>query len=71
MLSKLLKNRLWKRKISFLNRRCYITGESLFLKICYRGRKYISSVINGHKPDIDDLWLSQKEFLKKCSSDQI
>jgi len=71
MFTQILKNRSWKLKLSIKKRVCYISGESLCFKFSYRGRKYISTFLNGHKPIVDDIWLSKKQFLSNYSRNKI
>jgi hypothetical protein len=71
ILEKILSNRLWDLKLSFCKRYCYISGESLRYKICYRGRKKIYSLVSGPKGFDDDIWLSQKEYLSRLSKNHI
>lgn len=71
ILEKILLNRLWDLKLSLHKRFCYISGENLRFKICYRGRKKIYSLVSGPNGFDDDIWLSQKEYLSKLSKNQI
>lgn len=71
MLFSFLRDRDWKRKFSFLNRKCYVTGKSLKFTIAYRGRKYILNFVSGNRPIIDDVWLSKTEFLSRYSRNQL
>jgi hypothetical protein len=70
-LEKILNNRLWDLRLSFIKRYCYITGDSLWLKLAYRGRKKIYSLAYGPYSINDDMWLSQKEYLYRLSKNQI
>lgn len=54
--------REWSLKLSIKKRFCYISGENLWLKAAYRGRKKIWSIINNGRSINDDIWVSQKEY---------
>lgn len=62
MISEITHNREWRLKYSFLNRKCYFSGQSLRLCMCYLGRKKIHNIISKHDNN-DDIWISQKEYL--------
>lgn len=63
MVLKFIQNRDWKLRLSFLKRKCYISGENLRFKYCYFGRKKIRDLF-GNKYINDDIWISQTEYLK-------
>jgi len=63
-LNKILCNRLWRLCFSFKQRRCYISGDSLWCCLAYKGVKPNTSYI-------DDIWLSQKEYLQNLSYNNI
>ena len=71
MIHKILKDRNWKLAFSWSNRHCYISGENLWFKLSYRGRKQIYSIIAGRYSINDDIWLSQSEYLYRLSRNQI
>jgi len=66
-----LKNRSWSLRFSFSNRVCYISGKPLQYCLAYRGRKPIKSILSSHKNVHDDIWLSQREYLKLISSNKL
>jgi hypothetical protein len=68
MVLKLIKNRDWKLRFSLLKRCCYLSGENLTLKYCYVGRKPIKDIF-GNKYLNDDIWISQREYLKMLRND--
>lgn len=70
-LEKILNNRFWDLRLSLVKRYCYITGDNLWLKLAYRGRKKIYSLAYGSYSINDDMWLSQKEYLYRLSKNQI
>jgi hypothetical protein len=59
-LNKILRNRLWYLRFSFKQRRCYISGNSLWCSLAYKGVKPNTSYL-------DDMWLSKKEYLQNLS----
>ena len=71
MMFSFLRNREWSLRLSLRKRKCYITGESLFLKLCYRGRKTVVYFLNNNKPMFDDVWLSRKQFLNRYSRNEL
>jgi hypothetical protein len=54
--------REWSLNLSFKRRLCYISGENLWFKIAYRGRKKVWSIIDNGRSINDDIWISQKEY---------
>lgn len=58
-----LDNREWSLQLSFYKRFCYLSGQSLWFKLAYRGRKKIWSVVDNGRQINDDLWLSDIEYL--------
>jgi hypothetical protein len=71
ILEKILSNRVWDLRLSFINRCCYISGDKLWLKLAYRGRKKIHSLAYGPQSLNDDVWLGQKEYLYRLSKNHI
>lgn len=71
MIEKFLKNRHWTFHFSFYDRRCYLSGNSIKWCWAYRGRKKIFNPILSKYYLNDDLWLSQKEYLKLLSKGAI
>lgn len=71
MIEKILKHRHWTLHFSFLNRRCYISGNSIKWTWSYRGRKKVFNPILSKYYFNDDLWLSQKEYLNLLSKGTI
>ena len=63
MISKIVQDREWKLKLSFLDRKCYFSGESLKYKLCYVGTKKIHNIVNN-KYTNDTIYITQKEYLK-------
>lgn len=47
MISEIVQDREWKLKLSFLDRKCYFSGESLKYKLCYVGTKKIHNIVNS------------------------
>jgi hypothetical protein len=62
MISEITYDREWILKYSFLNRKCYFTGQSLKFQPCYVGRKKIRSILSKRYQN-DDIWISQNEYL--------
>jgi hypothetical protein len=62
MISEITYDREWILKYSFLNRKCYFTGQSLRFQPCYVGRKKIRSILSKRYQN-DDIWISQNEYL--------
>ena len=62
MISESTYDREWILKYSFLNRKCYFTGQSLRFQPCYVGRKKIRSILSKRYQN-DDIWISQNEYL--------
>jgi hypothetical protein len=54
--------REWSLNLSLKRRLCYVSGENLWFKIAYRGRKKIWSIIDNGRSINDDIWISQKEY---------
>ena len=71
MILKILKNRYWNLKFSFIKRYCYITGDIIWLDLAYRGRKKIYTITHGSYALNDDIWLSKKEYLYRLSKYQL
>ena len=63
MISKIIQDREWKLKLSFLDRKCYFSGESLKYKLCYVGTKKIHNIVNN-KYTNDTIYITQKEYFK-------
>ena len=63
MISKIVQDREWKLKLSFLDRKCYFSGESLKYKLCYVGTKKIHNIVNN-KYTNDSIYITQKEYFK-------
>lgn len=71
MMDKFFKYRSWNLYFSFYNRKCYISGDSLKWTWSYRGRKKVFNPILSKYYFNDDLWLSQKEYLKLLSKGEV
>lgn len=67
----ILGGRFWGLRLSLMKRYCYISGDTLWLKLAYRGRKKIYSLAYGPYSINDDIWLSQKEYLYRLSKNEI
>jgi hypothetical protein len=67
----ILGGRFWVLRLSIMKRHCYISGDTLWLKLGYRGRKKIYSLAHGPYSINDDIWLSQKEYLSRLSKNHI
>ncbi len=63
MISEIIQNREWKLKLSFLDRKCYFSGESLKYKLCYVGTKKIHNIVNNNYTK-DNIFITQKEYFK-------
>ena len=63
MISKIVQDREWKLKLSFLDRKCYFSGESLKYKLCYVGTKKIHNIVNNQYTN-DSIYITQKEYFK-------
>jgi hypothetical protein len=63
MISKIIQDREWKLKLSFLDRKCYFSGESLKYKLCYVGTKKIHNIVNNQYTN-DSIYITQKEYFK-------
>jgi hypothetical protein len=50
----------WQRKISFLPRKCYYTGKSIWLKKAYKGTEMITG---PGTPVFDHRWVHPQEYL--------
>lgn len=62
MISYILSNRQWSLKVSFIPRRCYVSDQSLWLRLAYRGRKRIWSIIDNGYTLNDDIWISKEVY---------
>jgi len=61
-----MNNITWQKTFSLLNRKCSISGENLFFKTCYKGKKCNLSLIllnNGHLI-CEEIWISKKVYSK-------
>jgi hypothetical protein len=70
MISKIVQDREWKLKLSFLDRKCYFSGQSLRFQPCYLGRKKIRSLLSKRYQN-DDIWISQKEYLNMIENGMV
>lgn len=68
---RILLRRFWELRFSYRKRYCYISGENIWFKLAYRGRKKIYSLAHGPYSINDDIWLSQKEYLYRLSKNEI
>jgi len=66
-----LKNRQWNLRLSLSNRVCYISGKPLKYCLAYRGRKQISGLLTSYKTYADDIWISQEEYLRLISLNEV
>lgn len=71
MINKILKDRSWSLHFSFLNRKCYISGDTIKFIWAYRGRKKIFNPMLSKYDLNDDIWITQREYLKLLSKGQI
>ena len=71
MIPKILSGRHWSLRLSLCRRYCYLSGDSLWLKLSYRGRKQIYAMAYGPYLLNDDIWLSQNEYLYRFSKNQL
>lgn len=67
MIRNIFKHRYWTLRFSFYSRKCYISGNNLKWTWSYRGRKKVFNPLLSKYYFNDDLWLSQKEYLKLLS----
>jgi len=70
MISEITYDREWTLKYSFLNRKCYFTGQSLRFQPCYVGRKKIRSILSKRYQN-DDIWISQKEYMNMIENGMV
>ena len=63
-LYKILQDRSWSLSFSFKRRKCYISGQSLWFSMAYKG-------VKPNTNSLDHLWLSEKEYLKNLSSNNL
>ena len=63
-LYKILRDRSWHLSFSFQKRKCYISGQSLWLSLAYKG-------VKPNTNSLDYLWLSKKEYLKNLASNTL
>lgn len=70
MISEITYDRKWILKYSFLNRKCYFSGQSLQFQPCYLGRKKIRSVLSK-KYENDDIWISKEQYLNMIQNGMV
>ena len=71
MINKIIKDRTWSLHFSFLNRKCYISGDTIKFIWAYRGRKKIFNPLLSKHYLNDDMWVTQTEYLKLLSKGSI
>ena len=72
MLEKILKNRFWMLRFSFLKRHCYISGKPIKFTWAYRGRRKVwYPIFAGGDVLYDDIWLSAEEYLFLLSKGKV
>ena len=63
-LSKILSNRSWYLRFSFIKRKCYISGNSIWCSLAYKGVKPDTSYL-------DNIWLCKQEYLHNLSHNNL
>ena len=54
------KARGWKLKLCLTNKKCFLTGKSLFLKQAYYG---VRTITGPGEPVFENYWIEKNEFL--------
>jgi hypothetical protein len=70
MISEITHNREWTLKYSFLDRKCYFSGQSLRFQPCYAGRKKIRSLLSKRYQN-DDIWISKDQYLNMIKNGMV
>lgn len=70
MISEITYDREWILKYSFLDRKCYFTGQSLQFQPCYLGRKKIRSILSKRYQN-DDIWISKEQYLNMIQNGMV
>lgn len=63
-INKILCNRNWNLRLSLYNRKCYISGRSLWWALAYKGTR---TGMNSK----DTIWLSKDEYLKNLANNNL